>query len=128
MMTPEEKRDFGYALLVELLEGRIGTFSLNDWPLVLKSFFQGDGLYNAGYSPDEDKIYFNPSIIDADKALLVLFHEIGHRVYQTPDEQVAQGYAERKLREWKAMTDEEKRKKIVEGVLRLKNQTVDPPP
>jgi hypothetical protein len=127
-MTEKDREDFCLCLIIEILEHRIGTFSLNDWPLVLKSFFQGDGLYNAGYSPDDDTIYFKPSVIDAEKALLILFHEVGHRVYQTPDEQVGQGYAERRLREWKAMTDEEKKKKVFNAIMALKNQIVDPPP
>lgn len=119
-MEGKELADFAKALLIEFLEGHIKTFSLDHWPLTLKSFLQGHGVYKAGYCPDEDTIYFRPDIDDPDKAIENLYHEVGHRIYGE-DETIARNYAERRFLEWRNMSDEAKRKKIIEGLEKVRS-------
>jgi hypothetical protein len=116
-MTREELEDFGKAVLIEFLENRISRIELNDWHCLLLAFKERKGSISGVFYSGSDEIIIRNDRPYAEM-LETLYHEVGHRTGIRDEEKTAL-YAWRRFCEWKRMTDEQKRKKIVEGVLRL---------
>jgi hypothetical protein len=119
-MSEDDRRDFACAIFIEFAEGRLGTLSFDDFTLELKALQMNGGAYpfNGGYQPETDIVFIRPTL-DFKKALKTLFHEVGHRIYGE-SETYAKNYAERRLEEWEAMSDEAKEEKIKENIQKIR--------
>jgi hypothetical protein len=116
-MTPQEKRDFGYAVLTLFLEGKISKLELNSFHLDLYARLKGyRPLYGVYYKSDDSIILRDD--VSYRELLIALFHESYHRLDK--DEDKARIFSQMKVDEWLSMSDREKRQRVVKGILSLK--------
>lgn len=104
------------ALLIEFLEGRVTTLSVNDYLLSWKAHLAGRPCFRGGYIPEDDKVVLHPDL-DPKQAIRILYHEVGHRLYGS-SELEADLYAHRRCLEWDFQSDEDRQGRLKKGIVK----------